>query len=162
MCCSASGSMESRYQAWLPAPPRCFWSTGAREPDEVAPQNKGLRAFTGGLCARRGKRSALRLLGLLFLFGDFLDGLFGGFLRRGFLGSLLGFFGFFGFLRRRLFRGFLGGLLFLFDRRLGGYFRRRRGARHWACRRCRNGLLVVHIGPPWFVEAVTIAGFADV
>src|ERR1019366_2859994 len=135
MCCSASGSMESRYQAWLPAPPRCFWSTGAREPDEVAPQNKGLRAFTGGLCARRGKRSALRLLGLLFLFGDFLDGLF---------------------------RGFLGGLLFLFDRRLGGYFRRRRGARHWACRRCRNGLLVVHIGPPWFVEAVTIAGFADV
>src|ERR1035437_7737748 len=118
MCCSASGSIRSQYQAWLPAPPRCSWSTGAREPGGSSPKTKASRLSSEGFCTlEEAVQSALR---------------------------------------------FLGGLFFLFDRRPGGYFRRRRGARHWVCRRCRNGLLVVHIGPPRFVEAVTIAGFADV
>jgi hypothetical protein len=32
----ASGSMGSRSRACLSAPPRCFWSTGARKPDEAS------------------------------------------------------------------------------------------------------------------------------
>src|ERR1700737_2197907 len=35
MSCSANGSIRWPYQAWLRAPPRCFWSTGAREPDKA-------------------------------------------------------------------------------------------------------------------------------
>src|ERR1700722_5952760 len=43
MCCSASGSTPSPSRAWLPAPLRCFWSTGARRPDRpchVLPKQK--------------------------------------------------------------------------------------------------------------------------
>src|ERR1700722_16724803 len=36
MCCLASGSTDSPSQAWSPVPPRCFWSTGARELDGAA------------------------------------------------------------------------------------------------------------------------------
>ena len=67
----------------------------ARGPERLSPQAK---ASGSGPEALRGKPSALRLLGLLFLLGGFLAGLLGGFLCRRFLGSLFGLLGLLRFL----------------------------------------------------------------
>src|ERR1700676_4834948 len=52
MRCSASGSMRWRYRAWWPAPPRCFWSTDAPEPDEDL-ETKASGLSPEGLCGIR-------------------------------------------------------------------------------------------------------------
>src|SRR5260370_11534409 len=105
------------------------------------------------------KRSALRLLGLLFLLGGLLDGLLRRLLRRRFLGGLLGLLG---FLRSQRFRGLLGGFLDLLDRRLGGFLRCLDSAAHRVSHVLQNGFFVVHMVPQGLNEAITIAGFDHV
>ena len=62
------GSTGSRSPAWLPAPRRCSWSTGARTCARGARQQlKPAPGFDRRLRSRRWNASALRLLGLLFL-----------------------------------------------------------------------------------------------
>src|SRR6266404_1714981 len=41
---SASGSIRSRWQVWLFAPPRCSWSTGARKSQVPGERSKRKRA----------------------------------------------------------------------------------------------------------------------
>src|SRR5258708_20271767 len=104
------------------------------------------------------KRSALRLLGLLFLLGGLLDGLLRRLLRRRFLGGLLGLLG---FLRHHFFGGFLDRLLGLFYRRLGHFFRRLDDARR-VRHRFHSRFQVVHMVPQGLNEVITIAGFDHV
>src|SRR5665213_3954786 len=82
MCCSASGSMVSRSQAWWPAPPRCCWSTGAcrglqHQQIKSWRQNKSLRVLTRRL--RRATKSQ-RFAFFAFFFLDFLATFFATFL----------------------------------------------------------------------------------
>src|SRR5665213_462269 len=154
MRCSASGSTISPSPAWWPAPPRCFWSTGA--PGREAVSAKASGPLPGGLAR---SRSALRLFGLVFLPGDFLHsllgrllhgflcflaGLLGGFFRRGFLSGL---FGFPGFVRHHLLGGAPCGLLDLPDHGLDGFLGRVGGAADRVRRLFQNGCIVVHVIP---------------
>src|SRR5260370_24209389 len=98
MSCSANGSIRWPYQAWLRAPPRCFWSTGAREPDKAwvpkqKPPGSPPEAF-----ARSSQR--FDFLAFFFFLAAFLAAFFTAFLADFFaedcLEAFLAFLAFFG------------------------------------------------------------------
>src|SRR6478735_4717993 len=81
MSCSTRGWIPSPSSAWWPAPPRCLWSTGGREPAAAAPQNKSPRGFHPRASERgAGGDQRFDFLAFFFFFAVFLAAFFAVFL----------------------------------------------------------------------------------